>query len=439
MPSYPEITRSNELWQRARQVMPRTGNLLAKAPGQWSDGVAPKFLERGLGAHVWDVDGNEYIDLAMSVGPVSLGYCYPAVDEAIRSQLGRGINFSLMSPLEVEVSELLREAVPGAERVRFGKSGADATSAAVRLARAATGRDTILCCGYHGWHDWYVGTTDRHRGVTAAARAETYTFAYNDLGSVEQAMHGDVAAVILEPTVFDPPAPGFLEGLRSLCDRHGCVLIFDEMWTGFRLALGGAQEKFGVRADLVCFSKAIANGMPLSVLCGHRDLIDQTERDVFVFTTFAGEALSLAAAKATLETMMFEPVFERLYRTGKALSDGYNRIARASGATFTSCYGFAPRTLLRFEQRNDVSALEMKTFVQQEMLARGVLWGGHHTVSYAHTVGDVERVLLAYGEVLPKLVSLVGEGNVRRHLKGEVLEAVFRRSEAFNTRPRARE
>lgn len=434
--AYPNITRSNELWQRARQVMPRTGNLLAKSPGQWSDGVAPKFLDRGRGARVWDVDGNEYVDLQMAVGPVSLGYAFPAVDDAIRAQLERGINLSLMCPLELEVAELIRESVPGVERVRFAKTGADATSAAVRLARAATGRTTVLCCGYHGWHDWFVGTTDRSRGVPGETQSLTYTFAFNDLDSLDAALDDDVAAVVLEPMVFDAPAPGFLEGVRDLCTRRGAVLVFDEMWTGFRLGLGGAQERFGVRADLVCFSKAIANGMPLSVVCGRRELLEQTDADVFIFTTFAGEALSLAAAKATLETMMHEPVFERLHESGQALRDGFTRLARDSGIDFAQCAGFPPRTMVRFSARNGVSPLEMKTFVQQEMLARGVLWAGHHTLSYSHGPDEVGRVLDAYLEVLPNLAAHVRDGNVRRHLRGEVLDPVFRRSEGFHTRPR---
>jgi glutamate-1-semialdehyde 2,1-aminomutase len=432
---YPEISRSNELWARALGLMPRSGNLLAKAPGQWTEGVAPKFAARADAGHVWDVDGNEYVDLMMAVGPVTLGHRFPAVDEAIRAQLELGINFSLMSPLEVEVAALVKDVVPGVEHVRFSKTGADAVSAAVRLARAFTGRTRVLCCGYHGWHDWYIAVTDRSRGIPSAAAELTHTFEYNDLAGAEAAADDDTAAIVIEPTVFDAPAPGFLQGLRDLCDRRGIVLVFDEMWTGFRLALGGAQAKFDVRADLVCFSKAVANGMPLSVLCGRRDLLAQTERDVFFFTTFAGEALTLAAAKATLETMKHEPVFEALYRRGAALRDGYNRIAFESGADFTSCVGFEPRTLVKFTSRPGASALEMKTFVQQEMIARGILWAGFHNVCYTHTDDDVAAVLAAYREVVPMLAEAVEHGDLARLLRGKVLEPVFRKVSGFNMRP----
>ncbi len=234
---YPCIDQSNSIWDRANKVIPAGTQTLAKGPSQWVRGVAPKYLQRGCGSRVWDVDGNEYIDLTMAVGPVSLGYAYPAVDQAIRAQLSDGITFTLMHPLEVEVAELLSRIVPGAEMVRFSKTGCDVTSAAIRLARAFTGRPHVLCCGYHGWHDWYVSVTDRAHGVPPAVSQLTYTFEYNDLDSVVDAIDDSVAAIILEPTVFEAPKPGFLEGLRHICDEHGTVLIFDEMWTGFRLSL----------------------------------------------------------------------------------------------------------------------------------------------------------------------------------------------------------
>src|SRR5882757_6447795 len=201
-----------------------------------------------------------------------------------------------MHPLEVEVAELVRSVVPGAEMVRFSKTGCDVTSAAVRLARAFTGRKKVLGCGYHGWHDWYFSVTDRDHGIPEEVAALSSTFTYNDLESVRASLDDETACVLLEPMVFEEPRAGFLQELAVLCKARGALLIFDEMWTGFRVALGGAQERFGVRADLACFSKAVANGMPLSVLTGRADVMQLLERDVFFYTTFGGEALSLAAA-----------------------------------------------------------------------------------------------------------------------------------------------
>ncbi|HMK39606.1 MAG TPA: aminotransferase class III-fold pyridoxal phosphate-dependent enzyme, partial [Bacteroidota bacterium] len=255
--SFPPIRESEAWYARARNLIPALTQTLAKGPGQYTRGVAPMYLRRGKGSHVWDVDGNEFVDYQMGIGPLSLGYCYDSVDRAIQEQLRDGITFSMMHPLEVEVAELIREAVPQAEMVRYSKTGCDVTSAAVRLARAFTHREKVLCCGYHGWHDWYIAVTDRNGGIPQAVQDLTFTFNYNDINSVVDAMDDNTACVILEPVVFEPPKDDFLRNLRELCTSRGVVLIFDEMWTGFRLATGGAQQYFGVDADLVTYSKAI--------------------------------------------------------------------------------------------------------------------------------------------------------------------------------------
>ncbi|HEY4119118.1 MAG TPA: aminotransferase class III-fold pyridoxal phosphate-dependent enzyme [Byssovorax sp.] len=433
---YPDITRSNELWERAVGLIPHGSQTLAKGPGQWVRGVAPKYLARGKGGRVWDVDGNEYVDLVMGVGPISLGYAYPVVDKAIQAQLADGITFSLMHPLEVEVAELVRDVVPGAEAVRYSKTGCDVTTAAVRLARAFTGKNKVLCCGYHGWHDWYIGVTDRNRGIPQATQDLTFTFQYNDAQSVEDAFDDDIACVILEPTVFEAPKPGFLEKVRELCDRHGALLVFDEMWTGFRIALGGAQQAFGVRADLACFSKAVANGMPISILTGRKDVMRLLDKDVFFFTTFGGEALSLAAAKATIQELRDKRVPARLAEQGQKLKSGYVEIATAAGVgELTSCVGYPYRSLVTFAGPD---ALYMKSYVQQEMLARGVLWQGFHTMCFTHTDADVALVLEAYRDVLPMLKDVVEKGTLKTALRGEPVEPVFRKTTNFNTKPKAK-
>jgi len=433
--SLPRTFRSDALYARAQGLIPAATQTLAKGPGQFVFGVAPKYLLRGRGAQVWDVDGNVYLDFSMAVGPLSLGYCYPAVDEAILAQLRHGITFSLMHPLEVEVAELVREVVPGTECVRFSKTGADVTSAAVRLARAVTGREKVLCCGYHGWHDWYISVTDRAAGIPEAARGLTYTVPYNDLEAAREAIDDETACLILEPVTFEAPRPGYLEGLRRLCDRSGALLVFDEMWTGFRLALGGAQQHFGVRADLACFSKAIANGMPLSVLTGRREVMQRLEREVFFFTTFGGEALSLAAAKSTIEEIRAHDVPGHLARLGRRLKEGYNTIARELGlSAVTACVGFDCRTLVTFDaQAGD--PLLLKSLVQQELLRRGILSQGFHNLSFSHSDADVDRALAAYREVLTVLAGGLDQKDVERRLLGRPVEPVFRRTSNFNTRP----
>ena len=431
----PRTFRSEALYSRALGLVPAATQTLAKGPGQFVRGVAPKYLARGRGSRVWDVDGNEYLDFSMAVGPLSLGYCYPAVDDAIREQLKNGITFSLMHPLEVEVAELVREVVPGAQSVRYSKTGADVTSAAVRLARAFTGRDKVLCCGYHGWHDWFIATTDRSAGIPAAARELSFTIPYNDLEAALASIDDQTACVILEPVTFEAPRPGYLEGLREACDRAGALLVFDEMWTGFRLALGGAQQLFGVRADLACFSKAVANGMPLSILTGRRAVMALLEKDVFFFTTFGGEALSLAAARATIEEIRAKDVPAHLARLGRRLKDGYNGAARElSLEAATACIGFDCRTMVTF----DASAgdpLILKSLVQQELLRRRILWQGFHNLSFSHTDADVDEALEAYRDVLAILKGTIELGDADRRLLGAPVEPVFRRTSSFNTRP----
>jgi glutamate-1-semialdehyde aminotransferase len=431
----PHTFRSEALYARALGLVPAATQTLAKGPGQFVRGVAPKYLVRGRGARVWDVDGNEYLDFSMAVGPLSLGYCHPAVDDAIRAQLQDGITFSLMHPLEVEVAELVREVVPGAQSVRYGKTGAEVTSAAVRLARAATGREKVLCCGYHGWHDWFIATTDRAAGVPRAVGELSYTLPYNDAEAARAAIDRETACVILEPVTFDAPRPGYLEALRDACDRAGALLVFDEMWTGFRLAAGGAQERFGVRADLACFSKAVANGMPLSVLTGRRDVMSLLEKDVFFFTTFGGEALSLAAAKATIGEIRARSVPEHLARLGRRLKDGYNALARElSLEAVTSCVGLDCRTMVTFSAAAG-EPLVLKSLVQQELLRRRILWQGFHNLSFSHGEADVDLALEAYREVLSLLKGALERDDVERRLLGAPLEPVFRRTGSFDTRP----
>ncbi len=432
---YPTIAKSNDLYERATGLIPAYTQTLAKGPAQYVRGVAPKYVERGKGAHVWDVDGNEYIDFQMGIGPLSLGYCYEAVDRAIASQLAKGITFSQMHPLEVEVAELVREVVPGAEMVRYSKTGCDVTTAAVRLARAYTGRSKVLSCGYHGWHDWYIAVTDRNRGIPQATQDLTFTFNYNDIQGLVDSLDDDVACVILEPTVFEAPRDNFLQKVRKACDDAGALLIFDEMWTGFRLALGGAQQYFDVRADLACFSKAVANGMPLSILTGRADVMKLCDKDIFFFTTFGGEALSLAAAKATIEELRDRNVSDTLFSQGKKIKDGYNSIVKELDIGYTQCTGFDVRTIVTFDAKAG-NPLEMKSLVQQELIKRGVLWGGFHNMCFSHTDGDVEHTLAAYREVLPILKRAVEEKSVARYLRGEPVEPVFRKTSQFNVKPK---
>lgn len=434
---YPEITKSDEYYKIALDLIPAQTQTLAKGTGQNIKGVAPKFLQKGKGAHVWDVDGNEYIDYTMGVGPLSLGYAYDKVDEAIKEQLKEGITFSMPHPLEVEVAELIHRIVPNAESIRYSRGGADVVSGAVRVSRAYTGKNKVLCCGYHGWHDWYISVTDRNKGIPQSIQDMTFTFNYNDIQSVIDSIDDGTACIVLEPFVFEEPKDNFLQKLRDVCTKNGIVLVFDEMWTGFRISLGGAQEYFGIKADLACFSKAIANGMPLSVLTGKKEIMSLLDKDVFFFNTFGGETLSLAAAKATLNEMIEKNVQTYLAKQGNKLKAGYNSIAEKLGLNYTKCSGYDCRTIITYDaEKSGCNPLEMKSLVQQEMIKRGILWSGFHNISFSHSDDDINYTLKAYEDVLPILKTAVEEKRVKQFLKGEPVEPVFRKVGNFNIKPK---
>jgi glutamate-1-semialdehyde 2,1-aminomutase len=432
---YPNISRSLEYYARGQKVQKPVTQTLAKGPGQFTKGIAPIYLQKGKGSHVWDVDGNEYLDFNSAIGPLSLGYCYEAVDNAIKAQLEDGITFSLMHPLEVELSELITEIIPNAEAVKISKTGADVASAAVRISRAFTGRDKVFCCGYHGWHDWYIGITSRNKGIPEGIQNLSYTFEYNDIESLKAALDDTVAAVILEPFIFEAPKPGYLQELAEVCKANGTLLIFDEMWTGFRIALGGAQEYFGVKPDLAVYSKACANGMPIALLTGRADVMELFNQDVFSYTTFGGEALSMAACVATINEIREKNVVEYLDQKGALLKDGYNQIAAELGMSqYTKCVGYNCRSMVTFTPEAG-NGLEVKTLMQQEMIKRGILWAGFHNMCFSHSDQDIAYTLATYREVLPIVKGAIEAQNVKTLLKGEVLEAVFRKVSNYNIKP----
>jgi glutamate-1-semialdehyde 2,1-aminomutase/spore coat polysaccharide biosynthesis protein SpsF len=422
---------SKQLAERARRVIPGGSQTLSKGHTQFVQGVAPAFLVRGQGSHVWDADNNEYIDFPMGLGPIILGHGYPAVDEAVRRQLTDGLAFSLPHPLEILVAERLTEMVPCAEMARFGKNGSDATAGAVRLARAYTGRDVIACCGYHGWQDWYIGATTFNRGVPKTVQQLTATFDYNDIDSLKQLLARNrkrVAAIILEPIGVVEPERNFLPQVRELCSREGCLLIFDEVITGFRLARGGAQEYFGVVPDLACFGKAMANGFPLSAVVGRREIMKHFEQTFFSFT-FGGEALSLAAGLATMTEIAEKEVIAHNWEQGGKIKDGLNVLARQLRMeNFVRCVGLPPRTVVSFFDESGRESLLVKSLFQQECLKRGVLFSGGHNICYCHSDDDVEYTLRVYRAALEITGDAIRRANIEEMLEGEPVQPVFRRA-----------
>ncbi len=420
--------RSLALYDEALDLIPGGSQTSSKRPAAFAYGAFPIYFAEASGGTITDIDGNAYIDLVGALGPISLGYRHPRIDAAIREQLGRGIIAGLLSPLEVEVARLLRDLVPCAEQVRYFKGGGEATAAAARVARRATGREVILNCGYRGWPDtWTSHEVDA--GVPARLEGAVQAFAFNDREGLERLVHGqsgEIAAIAVDVQVTEPE-PGYLAWLRDLAHEIGALLIFDEIVTGFRMANGGAQEYFGVTPDLAVFAKGIANGMPLAVVAGREEMMRHFT-PAMVSITYGGEALSLAAAAAALRMYRDEPVVETLWRRGRQLRDGLDRAASAAGVPFETI-GCDPMAGMRFDGLEPDLERDAWGYLLQEMAQRGVLLRrtGLNFISYSHTEEQMDRVIEAAAEVFTNLGPLLEAGSMKEHLRIRDVDTGFRR------------
>jgi len=407
---------------KAEHLIPTGSQTFSKSHYSVPKGAAPLFIERGAGSRVWDIDDNEYIDLVNGLLSVSLGYCHPQVDQAIADQMKKGISFSLPHRLEALLAERLIDLIPCAEQVRFGKNGTDATSAGVRIARSVTGRERVAVCGYHGWQDWYIGSTSRHQGVPKAVQSLTHSFKFNDLSSLEAlfAQYPDeFALVIMEQMNVAYPEPGFLQGIRDLCDRHGVVLMFDEIITGFRFHLQGAQGLFGVTPDLASFGKGLGNGMPISALVGKRSLMAEMEQ-VFFSGTFGGETLSLAASLAVAEVMEQQQVPDQLAQRGTQLTDAVLQAAQETGVDhWFSLVGHPSWKLWQIDQPGMIH----KSVLIQLLAERGVLTIGSHNLSASLTESDIGYLAEQYYQAFRLMQSVEDPLEL---LQGEPLKPVFK-------------
>ncbi len=420
---------SEALLARAEKTVPLGSQTFSKSKTQYPFGISPFFIQKAKGANVWDVDGNKYIDFINGLMSITLGYNEPTVVKAVEKQLKIGTIFSLPHELEFLVAEKICEMVPCAEMVRFGKNGGDATSGAIRVARAYTKRDHIILCGYHGWHDWYIGTTTRDAGVPEATKALSHKFNYNDLNSLEQKLKeldGKVAAVIMEPVNVTPPNPGFLEGVRDLTHQHGALLIFDETITGFRFANGGAQAFFGVTPDLATFGKGLANGYPISAIAGKAKYMKVME-DIFFSFTFGGELLSLAASYAVLNKLQQEPIVEYLNKIGAMLIEQLNAlIVKEELQDIFSVSGYPVWSFFIIKDTALFSTAQLKTLLMQEMFENGILMFGTHNMSHSHTENHVKALMSSYSKYFKKVKTAIQKGSLQGILKCVPLEPLFK-------------
>jgi glutamate-1-semialdehyde 2,1-aminomutase len=431
------FTRSRELQERLRKIIPAGGHTYAKGPDQFPY-ESPGVLVRGSGCHVWDADGNEFIEYGMGLRAVTLGHAYPPVVEAVRKSLPLGTNFTRPAVIELECAERFLEIVDGAEMVKFTKDGSTADTAALKLARKYTGRDLVAICAEHpffSYDDWFICTTTMDGGIPGNVLPDTLRFRYNDaesLAALFEAHPKRIAAVFLEPERSSVPAPGFLERVQALCRQHGAVLVFDEMITGFRWHLGGAQKEYGVVPDLSTFGKAVANGFSLSILCGKREIMrlgsrEREQDDVFLLsTTHGAEICSLAAAIGTMAIYRAEPVIEHLHRQGERLSRGIKQAAARHGLErHVELSGRACNLLFGTKGPDGKPSQPFRTLFLQETIKRGVIMPSL-VVSYSHSDEDVDRTIDAVDGALSVYARALEEG-VDKYLIGPPSRTVFDR------------
>jgi len=432
-----ELSRSHELGARLGELVPGGAHTYAKGDDQFPEGLTP-IIERGSGCHVWDVDGNEYVEWGMGLRAVTLGHGYPAVAEAVAAQLTRGTNFVRPSRLELEAAEAFLGLVTRAEMVKFTKDGSTANTGAVKLARAFTGRDLVALCVDHpffSYDDWAMVATPVRAGIPAGVDEQTLTFHYDDLASVEALLEqhpGEIACFVLEPERTTPPSEGFLTRLQDLLRADGALLVFDENVSGFRWHTGGAQEVHGITPDLSTWGKGIANGFALSALAGRRELmrlggLDHDRERVFLLsTTHGAEHVGLAAGIATMAVYADEPVIETLHARGDRLRDDVTEVARRHG--LEDRFTVAGRGSCMFFGTADADgrpSQSFRTLFLQETIARGLL-APSFVISYSHTDADIDRTVEIVDAALGVYAAAL-ESSVERFLRGRPVQPVYRR------------
>jgi glutamate-1-semialdehyde 2,1-aminomutase len=431
--SFSPATRA--LQRRAHDLIPGGAHTYAKGDDQYPES-APPFIARGEGCHAWDLDGNEYIEYGMGLRAVTLGHAFPRVIEAVQTELTRGCNFTRPSPREVEAAETFLCCVSTAEMVKFAKNGSDATTAAVKLARAYTGRDIVAICdqAFYSTDDWFIGSTPMPSGIPQAIRDLTVKFRFNDISSLNglfAAHPGQVACVVLEAETAIAPRPGFLAEVRAACDRFGALMVLDEMITGFRWDVGGAQRVYDVVPDLSTFGKAIANGFPLSALAGKREIMEcggvrhARERVFLLSTTHGAETHSLVAAIETMRVYQDEPVIETLYRRGARLKQGTEEVTRRHGVQdFLQLIGRTCNLVFATKGPDHLPSQEYRTLFMQELIAGGIL-APSFVVSYSHTEDDIDRTIEAVDRAA-EIYARALDAGVRLYTKGRPVKPVFR-------------
>lgn len=436
------LSKSLACQQRGEKYIPGLTQLLSKRPDQFAPGVWPGYFEKAKGVEVWDLDGNRYIDMSISgIGAVILGCADPDVDGAVVEAIKKGTFCSLNCPEEVELAELLCSLHPWAQMVRYGRGGGEAMMIAVRIARAHTKKDKIAFCGYHGWHDWYLaanlGSGNENEleghllpglkplGVPRVLKGTAFPFHYNHISELEEIVaknKDDLAAIVMEPIRHEKPRNNFLQDVRSLANKIGAILIFDEVSSGFRLTTGGAHLTLGVFPDMAVFAKGMSNGYPMGAVIGKEGVMKSAE-DTFMSSTYWTDRIGPAASLACLRKHKEKNVSVHLVTIGTLIQEGWRTIARETGLTVTVA-GIPPLSDFSFE---DPQGLVMMTLFVQEMLKNGFLASNRFYANYAHTPEHVREYLQAAKEVFQFIKKALEEGDMERHLMGPAAKPGFHR------------
>lgn len=424
--------KSNDLLKRAIEVTPLGAQTYSKSYRYYCQGDSPAFIERGEGCYLYDVDGNKFIDFVCALGPITIGYNTEEVNNAIKEQLEKGISFSLQAEVEVELAEKIIDIIPCAEMVRFVKNGGDATTSAIRLARAFTERDLVALSGYHGMHDWSIGSTENNKGIPKDVSNLTKTFEYNNIESLKELFEeypNQIAAVILEPIQANGPKDDFLQKVKDLAHENGAVLIFDEVVSGFRYALGGASELYDVVPDMAAFGKGMGNGLPISAVAGKKEIMKQIEEGIFVSTTFGGEALSMAGSIAALKILEKPGSYEHIWKLGTMLKEGLERLIKnyeLEDVILVS--GLPPHCGVEFEDVGSLDYLDINSIFSQAMIHNGIITVGINNINLSHTEEEIEAYLAAAEEAMINIKKAIEQDSTEDILIGKKVDPVFKRN-----------
>lgn len=429
------FTKSNELRKRAASLIPGGAHTYSKGDDQFPK-LSPHSIVKGKGARIWDVDGNEFVDWGMGLTSVLLGHAYESILDVVKKELDNGVNFIRPSYIEAEVAEKMVEQIPSAQMVKFAKNGSNATTSAVKLARAYTGKEIVLRCLDHPFFsidDWFIGDTDIDSGVIENTKSKTKNFKYNNIESlkknVETYRDDGIACVILEPASTEEPKEGYLQAVKDICEKEKIVLIFDEVISGFRFHPKGAQYLYGVTPDLSTFGKAMANGFSISALVGKKEIMQlgglehDKERVFLLSTTYGGETHHLRAAQKSIEILNQNDyeVTKHIWNVGKTIKDTYNSLVKKYElGEFTSMLGVDCRPYFYFKDNI------LRTLFQQEMIKYGVLVQAIMP-SFSHRDSEISQTIEAFDKSLRTLAEAIHNNEVEKLLIGQAVKPVFRK------------